>query len=180
MANFNAQYFGNGNGNSGNGGGGNGNSGNGGYGPNYFSNSGGSGNSGNSGSGNSGNGFLSRIFGGVDGALGNQDRRFAGIIDGALGNQDRRFAGMMDSAFERHNRCLWDSAAYKVFAVIVTILVGLALFWVFTHEPFLVKEVVNGNTVSSKWDIVKLIAAGVLDLGVLITLIGIGAVTRRR
>ena len=131
------------------------------YDSNYFNNSGNSGNSGSSSSsGSSGNRWLPSFLGG---------------LDRALERQDYRNAGMLDRAFERHSRCLWDSNAYKVFCIIVALLVGLGLFWVFTHvNYFLIKDTINGNTANIKADVNKLIVAGLTPIGVFLGLAGIG------
>jgi hypothetical protein len=125
------------------------------YDSNYFNNSGNSDNS-----NDSGNRWLPSFLGG---------------LDRALERQDSRNAGMLDRALERHSRCLWDSNAYKVFCIIVALLVGFGLFWVFTHvEDFLIKDVVSGNTASVKADVNKLIVAGLTPIGVFLGLAGIG------
>ena len=146
------------------------------YDSNYFNNSGNSGNSGSSSSsGSSGNRWLPSFLGGLDRALERQDYRNAGMLDRALERQDYRNAGMLDRAFERHSRCLWDSNAYKVFCIIVALLVGLGLFWVFTHvNYFLIKDTINGNTANIKADVNKLIVAGLTPIGVFLGLAGIG------
>jgi hypothetical protein len=62
-----------------------------------------------------------------------------------------------------------------VFCIIVALLVGFGLFWVFTHvEDFLIKDVVSGNTASVKADVNKLIVAGLTPIGVFLGLAGIG------
>ncbi len=193
---YSAAYFtatGNDNSNSNSGGGsgnGNGANSNSNYGPSYWGGNGNSNSNGNSssnsnpnsnGNSNSNGGVsLAGIAGLLDAWRVGLLAAICGVGDGIRERQNAEFAGMLDAAFEQHNRCLWDSWGYRLFTFVATILLGIGLFWVFTHDPFLVKEIVNGNTTQVSWDIMKLIGAGVLDLGVLLSLIGIGVVTKRR